>query len=231
MNARLSRCTWSCLLSLAWFIAAPAWAADPIEPFNGKDLTGWKAKHPDKSNWGVGTAALNPQNAGELKLEAGGKEMGNTKGGGSDIYSEQEFGDGTYEVEVMVPKGSNSGIYLMGEYEVQVLDSFGKKEIGMGDMGAIYSASVPKVNASKAAGEWQKFVIEFQAPKFDADGKKTANAKVLKATLNGQLIHENVEIKSSTGGALAGKEAATGPLMFQGDHGAVAYRNIKITPK
>ncbi len=217
-----------CTLGLA---ASAARAADPIEPFNGKDLTGWKAKHADNSHWAAGTASLNPQNPGELKLAAGSGELVNTKGGGSDLYTEQKFGDGRYEVEVMVPKGSNSGIYLMGEYEIQVFDSFGKKDIGMGDMGAIYSAAVPKLNASKAPGEWQKFVIDFRAPKFDADGKKTANAKVVKATLNGEVIHEDVEIKGVTGGALTGKEAATGPLLFQGDHGAVAYRNIKITPQ
>jgi hypothetical protein len=231
MKATLSRRSFVASLCLVCFAAGAAAAADSIEPFNGKDLTGWKAKHPDKSHWAAGTAALNPQNPGELKLAAGTGELANTQGGGSDLYSEQSFGDGRYEVEVMVPKGSNSGIYLMGEYEIQVFDSFGKEPIGMGDMGAIYSAAVPKVNASKAAGEWQKFVIDFRAPKFDADGKKTANAKVVKATLNGQVIHEDVEIKGVTGGALTGKEAAKGPLLFQGDHGAVAYRNIKITPQ
>ena len=69
----------------------------------------------------------------------------------------------------MVPKGSNSGIYVMGEYEVQILDSYGKPadKLTQGDLGALYSAAAPKVNASKKPGEWQKFVIEFQAPKFD----------------------------------------------------------------
>ena len=74
----------------------------------------------------------------------------------------------------MVPKGSNSGIYLMGEYEVQVLDSFGKPDDkpGQGDLGAIYSAAAPKMNAAKKPGEWQKFVIEFQAPKFDGTRRR-----------------------------------------------------------
>ena len=97
-------------------------------------------------------------------------------------------------------------------------------------MGAIYGATVPKVNASKAPGEWQKYVIDFRAPKFDAAGAKTGNAKFLKVELNGTVIHENVEMTGPTPGGLTGKEAATGPIMFQGDHGAVAYRNIKITP-
>jgi hypothetical protein len=72
--------------------------------------------------------------------------------------------------------------------------------------------------------------IEYCAPKFDAAGKKTANARIVKVVLNGKVIQENVEILRGTGGGVTNREAPTGPLMFQGNHGAVAYRNIKITP-
>ena len=130
----------------------------------------------------------------------------------------------------MVPKGSNSGIYLHGEYEVQVLDSYGRTKLGMGDMGAIYGAQPPKVNACRKPGEWQKYVIYFKAPSFGADGKKTGNARFIKVELNGKVLHENVEMKGPTPSGVKGKEAATGPIMFQGDHGPVAYRNIRITP-
>jgi hypothetical protein len=213
-------------------------AADPkpVEPFNGKDLTGWKLKGDDesKSNWKVaciiGVDLSDPTNFISRVPPVPPLALVQSKGGGVDIFTEQKFGDGTIEVEFMVPKGSNSGVYVMGEYEVQVFDSFGKQKLGMGDLGALYSAAAPKVNAAKKPGEWQKFVIDFQAPKFEGD-KKTANAKFLKVTLNGQVLHENVEMKGPTPGGLTGKEAATGPLMFQGDHGPVAYRNIKITPK
>ena len=200
-----------------------------IMPFNGEDLTGWKLRGDAKKNkWAVGTASVDDK--GKLVYEKVGKILVNTSGGGIDIYTEQEFGDCVVEVEVMVPKGSNSGIYLMGRYEVQILDSFGVKKPGMGDMGAIYSVAVPKLNACKKAGEWQKFVIDFQAPRF-ADKKKTANAIFHKVTLNGEVIHEKVEVtKGATGGALGG-EVPMGPLMFQGDHGPVAFRNVKITPK
>jgi hypothetical protein len=209
-----------------------AGAADWVELFNGKDLTGWKVKgNPEKNHWTVGKAELDPDNPRNLKVTPGGNEMINAGAHGLDFYCEKKFGDATIELEVMVPKGSNSGIYVMGEYEIQILDSFGKKKLGGGDMGAIYGAAPPKINASKAPGEWQKYVIEYQAPKFDADGKKTANAKMVKVTLNGKVLHENVELKKSTGGALTGKESATGPLMFQGNHGQVAYRNIRIRPK
>jgi len=147
-----------------------------------------------------------------------------------DIYTEQKFGDCTIEVEFMVPKGSNSGVYVMGEYEVQILDSFGKKKVGPGDLGGLYGAAAPRVNAAKKPGEWQKFVIDFQTPRFEGT-KKVKNARFLKITLNDEVIHENVEMKGPTPSGVTGKEAPTGPLMFQGDHGPVAFRTIKITPR
>ena len=206
-------------------------AAEPATPFDGKSLTGWKVKGDEKkSKWKVGVAAIDEKTPNKIVVKDGSGELINSEGAGIDISSEAKFGDCIIEVEVLVPKGSNSGIYVMGEYEVQVFDSFGKEKLGQGDMGAIYSAAAPKVNASKKPGEWQKFVIDFQAPKFEGD-KKVAKAKFIKVTLNDQVIHENVEVEKATGGALTGKEAPTGPLMFQGDHGAVAFRNIKITPK
>src|SRR5207244_12091982 len=143
-----------------------------------------------------------------------------------DFYTVEKWGDCTVAVEFMVPKGSNSGVYLMGEYEVQILDSYGRPKVGPGDLGGLYTTAAPRVNASKKPGEWQKFVIDFQAPRFE-DGKKTANAKFVKVTLNEQVIHENVEMKGVTGGNLAGKEVPTGPLMFQRDHGPVAFRHLR----
>ncbi len=218
----------SLLAVLVW--AMPS-SAQSVSPFDGKSLAGWKVKGDEKKNkWKAGVAAIGEKAPNKIVLKDGSGELVNTEGGGIDIYTESKFGDCTVEVEVMVPKGSNSGVYLMGEYEVQVFDSFGKAKLGQGDMGAIYSAAAPKVNASKKPGEWQKFVIDFQAPKFEGD-KKVSKAKFIKVTLNDQVIHENVEVEKSTGGGLTGKEHPTGPLMFQGDHGPVAYRNIKITPK
>ena len=96
-------------------------------------------------------------------------------------------------------------------------------------MGAIYGAAPPRVNAYKKPGEWQKYEIHFRAPRF-AGGKKTTNAKFLKVIFNGQLLHENVEMKKATPGGVDGKEKPKGPLMFQGNHGPVAYRNIVIKP-
>jgi hypothetical protein len=225
---------------VAALAVAVAHAADPkpVELYNGKDLSGWKP-HGDakKNHWHtICAVGVNEQKPEELAFGIGDSVNGsilhmvNSPGGGVNIATEQKFGDCTLVVEFMIPKGSNSGVYLMGEYEVQILDSFGKEKPDKGDLGAIYGVTAPKVNAAKKPGEWQKFVIDFQAPRFEG-GKKTANAKFLKVLLNDQVIQENVEVPGPTTAALTGKEAPTGPLMLQGDHGPVAFRGIKITPR
>jgi len=221
-----------CSLLASLFLAAASQAASP---FNGKDLDDWKTKPRGKNKdlWVVGVAAVHPERANEMIVKKGSGEMINTpskaNGKSLDIYSTFTHGDARIELEIMVPKGSNSGIYLHGEYEIQVLDSFGRTKLGMGDMGAIYGAKPPAMNASKKPGEWQKYEILFHAPKYK-DGKKVKNAHVEKVVLNGKVIQENVELPKPTPGGLTGKEMAKGPIMFQGDHGPVAYRNIKISP-
>jgi len=207
---------------------------EAYRPFNGKDLSGWKLKgNAAKSHWKAAAVKLDPTNERAFVVVPDAPELWlcNVQGGGVDIYTEEKFGDIHLEVEFLLPKGSNSGVYLMGEYEVQVLDSYGKPDnkLTQGDLGALYGAAPPKKNAARKPGEWQKFVIEFQAPRF-ANGQKIAPARFRKVELNGVLLHENVEMKGPTPGGLTGKEAPTGPLMFQGDHGPVAYRNIIITP-
>ena len=211
----------------------PAAAAEPgrvVTPI-GKNLDGWLAKGPiEKCGWTIGVAKVDPDNERKLKADPPGDgppELIIAVGHGKDIYTKEKFGDCTVEVELMVPKGSNSGVYLMGEYEVQVLDSFGKEKVGAGDIGGLYGAKAPALNAAKEPGQWQKFIIEFVAPRFE-DGKKVSNARFVKVTLNEQVIHENVEMQKQTPGGVTGREAPEGPLMFQGNHGSVAYRNLKV---
>lgn len=227
-----------CLTVAAVHAADAAPDANVHSPFNGKDLAGWNLKGKGKSKWVVGRAVANPADLAKFEVtpipaddkEASAPQLINAEHGGVDLFTEAKYGDCTLELEFMLPKGSNSGVYLMGEYEVQILDSYGKEKPEPSDLGGLYGAAAPKVNAAKKPGEWQKFVIEFQAPRFAGD-KKTANAKFVKVTLNDQVIHENVEMATFTPGGVAGKEAPTGPLMFQGNHGPVAFRNIKITTK
>ena len=154
-----------------------------------------------------------------------------------NLVSSFEHGDIELELEVMMPKGSNSGIYLQGRYEVQLLDSWGVKDPKYSDIGGIYRnwenepgkiymGKAPLSNPAKAPGLWQKFKISFRAPRFDANGKKIANAKFVSVELNGVKIHDNVEVPLPTGGPIENNEKPLGPLMIQGDHGPVAFRNI-----
>jgi hypothetical protein len=208
---------------------------DAVVLFNGKDLDNWVVNgDKNKSKWVAGKAAMSSDDPKQLVNKGGSGEMINLAaqhGDSLDIYSTEKFGDCRIELEVMVPKGSNSGIYVMGEYEIQVLDSWDSVKMGGGDMGAVYGASPPRVNATRRPGVWQKYVIDFKAPKFDASGKKVENAELVRVELNGEVIHkENLVLASQTPGGIAGREAATGPLMFQGNHGPVAYRNIIVKP-
>jgi len=215
---------------------APAQTGGALQPFNGQNLDGWKAKveGSSQSRWTVGSATPEAAHPKQLAVTPGGHELINqtlAHGQSLDLYSEARHGDAIITLEVMVPKGANSGIYVMGEYEIQVLDSFGNDaKPGPGDMGAIYGAQPPQKPKYKAPGEWNAYEIHWLAPKFDATGKKIANAKFLKIILNGATIHENVEMRGPTPGGVDGKEKPLGPLMFQGNHGPVAYRNLKIAP-
>lgn len=154
-----------------------------------------------------------------------------------NLLTKFEHGDILLELDVMIPKGSNSGIYLQGRYEVQLLDSWGVAHPKYGDIGGIYRnwesekgkiymGKAPLTNAAKAPGLWQHFSIAFRAPRFDKAGKKTENARFMYVDLNGIRIHENLEVPLPTGGPVKNNEVPFGPLMIQGDHGPVAFRNI-----
>ena len=201
--------------------------------FNGKDLTGWKFRaEPKRSKWQVaGFVSLVPDMPGRFVLkDKEGILVNGDDGRGVDLLSEVQHGDCQLHIEFNVTKGSNSGVYFQGQYEVQILDSFGKadKDLNYGDCGGIYNTAKPRLNASKAPGQWQTFDVTFQAPRFDDKGKKTANARFVKVIHNGKVIHENVEVKGPTTAALGGPERPLGPLMLQGDHGPVAFRNIRL---
>ena len=229
------------VLSLSIFAqrALAAEAAEGGKALITKDMSGWKPKDSNNTKtWKI---------VGDVKLDAKDpKKLVATDDAvsdspvlfrqpaehGTDLYTEQTFGDCEVHVEFVVPKSSNSGVYLMGRYEVQVLDSFGRPDdkLGTGDVGSVYNTSKPSKNASKAPGEWQSFDIVFQAPRFE-DGKKTQNAKFISVKLNGVEVNKNVEVKGGTGGQLSNEEAPTGPLLLQGDHGIVAFRNIRMSEK
>jgi len=226
------------------YLLEPGWT--PL--LNGKNLDGWKLQSPERGGWGTAAAVIwgGPDNPKLLKgLAKPGDRILNTmtdlKPVPSNIFTAETFGDAELYLEFMVAQGSNSGVYLHGLYEVQVYDSFGKSPSSPGAIcGTIYNyipvndtyvgAVAPRVRADRPIGQWQSYHIWFQAPRFDAAGKKTANAKFLRVLHNGVLIHENVEREGPTQAAMKIPEAAANPLMLQGDHDQIAYRNIYIRP-
>jgi hypothetical protein len=202
-------------------------------------------RNPGKSWQIVGGVAADLNKPNKLYTSGGTGILVNLSGKnnhGSDLFTNAEYGDIDLELDYMMAGGSNSGIYLQGCYELQLEDTWGAKTPTSGNNGGIYErwddsrpegrkgyeGYAPRQNASRAPGLWQHLKISFQAPRFDAGGKKIENAKILRVELNGAVIHNNVELLGPTRGAISQKEKATGPLRIQGDHGSVAFRNIKI---
>lgn len=206
--------------------------------FNGIDLAGWQRPH---GTWTVAAGVtLDPSNPGSLRTTAGlGTLVNHPDGKTVDLVSEAVFGDVELHVEFCIPRHSNSGVYLQGRYEVQVYDSFGvAKDAYPGiECGGIYPRWIdesnvdghsPLVNASKPPGEWQSFDILFRAPTFDARHRKQSNARFVRVVHNGQVIHENVEVQGPTRSARWPDEQPFGPILLQGDHGPVAFRNLRV---
>ncbi len=179
-----------------------------VRLLNGKDLSGWELLDPKSVNgWKVidGVLVNDPvQTDGEEHIHYG------------NLRTTESFEDFNLKVEVNVPKGSNSGVYLRGIYEVQVMDSYGKP-LDSHNMGALYSRIVPLVAAEKPAGEWQEMDI-------------TLYKRHLTVVLNGKKIIDNQPVKGVTGGAMTADEFIPGPIYLQGDHGKISYRKIILTP-
>lgn len=180
----------------------------PVTLFNGKDLTGWKLIDEKQTN---GFKVVDGILVNDPVQTEGGQHISY-----GNLRTEQEFGDFNLKLEVSVPEGSNSGIYLKGMYEVQVLDSY-KKELDSHNMGAVYSRITPIVGAEKPAGEWQTLDI-------------TLFNRYVTVILNGIKIIDNKPVEGPTGGAIISDVLAEGPIYLQGDHGKVSYRNIVLTP-
>lgn len=193
--------------------------ADAVALFDGTDLSKWVQCGTDK--------------ASAWKVEKGYVEV---KPGAGYLCSKQKFTDCQLHVEFWLPlmadaKGqarANSGVYLQGRYEIQVLDSYGLKSES-GDCGGVYGIAAPLVNACRPPVTWQSYDIVFHAPKFDADGKQTSKARAT-VLQNGVLIQENTEWPEPGKASLDSDAKSPGPLSLQ-DHGnLVRYRNIWARP-
>ncbi len=210
-----------------------------IELIGEKPLDAWANPGGD---WVIaGDATVDPANPKRLAARSGhGVLVNSKKGTARDLISKQKFGPVELHVEFLIAKGSNSGVKLEGLYEIQIYDSWGVKDPRASDCGGIYPRAElkptyhhidkgvpPRTNACKRPGEWQTLDIIFLPPRFDDHGMKTANARFVKVTLNGTIVHENVEVKTPTGHAWHEKEIAEGQILLQGDHGPVAFRHVR----
>lgn len=179
----------------------------PIKLFNGKDLAGWRLINPNQTN---GFKVVN----GELVNDPVQKEGSHVSYG--NLRTDAEFEDFKLTLEVNVPAESNSGVYLRGIYEIQVVDSYGKA-LDPHNMGALYSRVTPSVAAEKKAGEWQTMEI-------------ILCQRHVTVILNGTKIIDNKPAYGPTGGAMRADVFVPGPIYLQGDHGKVSYRNLVLTP-
>lgn len=180
----------------------PSWTTrwgSPIRLFNGKNLNGWKPRHTKKKHgWIVRNGYLfnaNPE---------------------VDLVTEREFKDFKLHAEFRYPQGSNSGIYLRGRYEVQIMDTYGQPPFDT-SMGSLYGFIQPRINASLKPGRWQTMDI-------------TLVGRYVSVVLNGQEVIDRQEIPGITGGALDSQEGAPGPIFLQGDHGQIEFRSLVLTP-
>lgn len=148
---------------------------------------------------------------------------------GTDLHTILEYGDVDIELKFLMSKNGNSGIYLQGRYEVQLEDSWNLTKSTSASNGGIYNLKAPRINASKAPGLWQDLKISFQAPRFNSSGEKTQNARILKVLLNGVVVQENVELFTPTPGAVSNQEVPKAALRIQGDHGAIAFKDLVIS--
>lgn len=193
-------------LLTALALTATTFAADKEDGFkplfNGKDTAGWKLRRADGHNsWTIENGILkNTVNKGEH---------------GTDLVTEQKYWNFTVRYEFQVPDGSNSGFYLRGRHEIQILGDFKSGKPSKTGNGAIYNQTAPSEFASKPGGEWQTC-------------EATIIGNKITVTLNGKKIHDAVECNVATGSEIDRNVTEPGPIFLQGDHGTVWFRNMRI---
>jgi len=180
-----------------------------VELFNGEDLSGWKLHRANrkKNGWRVEDGLLVNRTP---KTDHG------AYGRFGNLVTEREFDDFRLTIEYQLPEGGNSGIYLRGMYEIQVVDGAGQPPKATGP-GALYGRITPSENAARPAGEWNRYVL-------------TLVDQHLTVELNGRTVIDNQPVEGCTGGGLSADDTRPGPLLLQGDHTTVRYRDIAIEP-
>jgi hypothetical protein len=203
MQAKLAFLTLCALATSAAILTAAEDEKDFHPLFNGKDLTGWKLR--------------NPQGRKSWSVEPGGvlKNTVEKDAHGTDLVTEQKFWNFTVRYEYMTPDNSNSGFYLRGRHEIQILGDYASGQASPSCNGSIYNFKAPDKFVTKPGGQWQTV-------------EATIIGNRITVVLNGVKIHDNVECNKATGSEIDGKVNEPGPLFLQGDHGTVSFRNIRI---
>ncbi|HTG43874.1 MAG TPA: family 16 glycoside hydrolase, partial [Verrucomicrobiae bacterium] len=170
--------------------------------FDGTGLNGWKLRN---------------ENGGKSWSVQNGMLVNVPEGHGNDLVSNDKFRDFIIRYDYMVPSNSNSGLYLRGRHEIQILEDSQKKKAEMGGNGSIYQVAPASEFVTRPAGQWQTAQASIRGNK-------------VSVILNGVKIHDEVEVNKATGGELDQNLDQPGPIMLQGDHGTIAFRNIRIKP-
>src|SRR5690625_2030608 len=213
----------------------------PFQKLELEDTAYFNYSSAHHDNWSIAGKAFSDRNVVHSLEVSSGTGILVSKPTDSDkaeLLTPFKHGDMDLELDFMMPNGSNSGIYFMGRYEVQLFDSWlvPNDSLGYIDCGGIYErmahgegyeGHAPRINASKAPGLWQHLKVRFKAPRFDSNGNKISNATFVYVYLNGALVQKNVEASLPTLGSYFSDEKPLGPLEIQGSHGPIAFRNIK----
>src|SRR2546421_73909 len=201
MHKRIGLCLLLAALASACLAAESEVGFQPL--FNGKDLTGWKLRHADgRNSW-----TILPGGVLKNTVENGAH--------GTDLVTEKKYWNFTVRYEYMTPDDSNSGFYLRGRHEIQILGDYKKGKTGLGDNGALYNFKAPDKFVTKPGGEWQTV-------------EATIIGNRITVILNGVKIHDNVEGTKATGSELDNDVDEPGQIFLQGDHGTVSFRNMWI---
>jgi hypothetical protein len=217
--------------------------AQGTNSFNTISLNNLDAFKDPGNNWVIAADAIADMNKEQQMKPAKGQGVivnDFAKKGRTHLVTKEEFGDIELDLDFMMAKNSNSGVYLQGRYEIQLFDSWTKLNPVSSDVGAVYSrwtaekgtfeGTPPVMNVARAPGLWQHLNIRFRAPRFNEKGEKIENARFESVRLNGVLVQQEVEVTGSTASHMFEGEQTKGPLVLQGDHGPVAFKNIRYRP-
>jgi hypothetical protein len=193
----------TCAFAAFMLVVRAAGDDDAFRPlFNGKDLTGWHVRNPQgRNSWSVENGIL--------------KNVSGRDNHGTDLVTDEKFWNFTVKFEYMVPDNSNSGFYLRGRHEIQILGDYSRGATSLGGNGAIYNFKAADKFVSRPGDQWQT-------------AEATIIGNKITVVLNGVKIHDNVECNKATGSELDNKVDQPGSIFLQGDHGTVSFRNLQI---